>query len=121
MPNTVKYTPGGSPLDVEVSVNSPQSVTYRGQYKLPGGTWVDFARATDPETVNQSGHTYALDQLQSGTSLQFQFAILGNPGDTFQAAVTVTQQGSPSSPPFQVTAKTNDSGAAVARLEVVLQ
>ena len=86
----INYDPA-KPLQIEVSLDSPQTVSYNLWQKPPGGSWVLFAHGTDEEGVRVTTHRHQLDAVVSGTSVKYRLIFAGNPNTAIKAEVSFGQ------------------------------
>lgn len=115
------YDPGRA-LDVTVSLDSPQYVTFGLWYRQPGDKrWTAFAGGKDDDSASNSEHTYRIGPLASGTDLYFYFHFVGNPKSAIKVKVSLGQDGALVAAPTSFGGQTDKDGFAQRKKEVSLQ
>jgi hypothetical protein len=79
------------PLDIELSFDSPQVVTYKLWQKLPGGVFTLVAQGTDKEDVQVTSHRHQLASLPPGTKIKYRLTFAGNAKTPIKAQVAFSQ------------------------------
>ncbi len=109
------------PVDVEISLDSPQAVSYVLWQKPPGGSWTPFARGTDEEDVHATAHRYRLGPVPAGTAVRYRMIFAGNPDTPIKASVAFSQDGDTlTGGRFEERGRTDEDGVALRSREVEL-
>ena len=86
----IRFDPS-KPLNVELSFDSPQGVSYNLWQKPPGGAFTLIAHGTDEEGVQVTLHSHQLASLPTGTTIKYRLVFAGNPKTPIKAQVTFSQ------------------------------
>lgn len=114
----IKFDPA-KPLEIEVSLASPQAVSYHLWQKPPGGSWVVFAQGTDDEGGNLTTHRHILGPVVSGTVVKYRLIFAGNPHTAIKAQISARQNNAVlAGGVFPEVGSTDDDGVAVRTKEL---
>jgi hypothetical protein len=86
----IRFDPS-KPLNIELSFDSPQVVSYNLWHRPPGGVFTLFAHGTDEEGVEVTSHRHQLTGLPPGTTIKYRLVFAGNAKTPIKAQVTFSQ------------------------------
>ncbi len=113
------------PLQVMVSIDSPQFVTFAMWYRRPTDpNWTSFAGGKDDNSATSSAHSYVINaqanDLPVGTMLHYFFHFLGNPNSPYKATISLLQGQVSIDTPSPLSGVTDGKGLARVDQEVRL-
>lgn len=80
----------GLPIDINVVGQSPHVVVYRIWVMRPGAQWEVIGTGS---TADNIADHYRVGPYAEGTKLAYWFGIAGNPNTTWQALLSIAQNG----------------------------
>lgn len=115
--SVIKFDPA-VPVDVVLSFNSPQVVSYRLWRRPKDGSWTEVAHGTDSESVAVNSHQHQLTIAESD-HVKYRLLFEGNANTDVAAQIRFQQNGSVlSGGLIHETGKTDVDGVLVRSREV---